>query len=367
MMRRQLPYLSPVQRPVIVIPGFGVSRLVDRGTGRFVWGTPRNTVITRYEDDLDLPPWMSERPSRDRLAPQGFVGSRGPINTAWQLTAGLTKFGGYSSGGRDDPEAVHGFAWDWRLPLEEAAGELRELILDVRKRSGKQEIDIVAHSAGGLVALTWLRTDPAAAEMVNNLVLIGVPEQGTVDALRVFVRRERFVRREFHPAMLFTWPSLAQLLPFDGSGAVIDESGMAIDLHTLEGWDRAGLLDGIDGQTRKSWDSALQNARSWRQMMTSPLPPEIQVTRIAGDCVPTAAAALRRRDGSWVFRPAQLAAREERWRTILFTPGDGTVPVVSAVSGDRSALLLCDGHQGLASSPHVHRALVRTLRAGSAE
>lgn len=69
--------------------GFGVTRLVDPVTKRHVWGTPRAVWRTRYEDDLELDP-------DDRLVPAGWVGSRGPINTGWQLAIVLRKFGGYT-------------------------------------------------------------------------------------------------------------------------------------------------------------------------------------------------------------------------------------------------------------------------------
>ncbi len=45
----------------------------------------------------------------------------------------------------------------------------------------------------------------------------------------------------------------------------------------------------------------------------------------------------------------------------VFEPGDGTVPVSSARPGGE-ALLFCDGHQGMATDPNVHRTLIRLLR-----
>src|SRR5215470_5325711 len=56
-------------RPAIIVPGFGVTRLYDPVTRRYVWGTPRATMHRKYPDDLDLPP-----SGRDRLVPQGDVG-----------------------------------------------------------------------------------------------------------------------------------------------------------------------------------------------------------------------------------------------------------------------------------------------------
>jgi hypothetical protein len=45
----------------------------------------------------------------------------------------------------------------------------------------------------------------------------------------------------------------------------------------------------------------------------------------------------------------------------MFEPGDGTIPVSSAAATAQPQLF-CDGHQGLAADPSVHRAIVRILR-----
>jgi hypothetical protein len=86
-LRANAAALGAPARPVIVIAGFGVTRLFDPVTGRYVWGTPRSVWRTGQPDELDLD-------AKDRLVPRGWVGSRGPINTGWQLAIGLRKFGG---------------------------------------------------------------------------------------------------------------------------------------------------------------------------------------------------------------------------------------------------------------------------------
>jgi len=91
------------------------------------------------------------------------------------------------------------------------------------------------------------------------------------------------------------------------------------------------------------------------------MPRNVAVTVIAGDCVATARRVLMRGDGSFVFYPGELRPDERSLATTLFEPGDGTVPVTSS-DADHDALLFCDGHQGIAADPSVHRAIIRTLR-----
>lgn len=326
----------------MIVPGFGVTRLFDPVTGRFVWGTAHSTVQTHFADDLDLPP-----EGHDRLVPRGYVGSRGPVNIGWQLAAGLQKFGRYTP----DRDAFP-FQYDWRLPARENAARLGELIDRIR---GSGRVDIVTHSAGAIVALTYIKL-AGGADKVEHLVLIAPTQRGVIDAFRVFVRPERFLRRSFDPATVATWPFVTELLPEDGR-FLIDEEGKPIarDLWTAAGW------TGLPGDS-SALDASLRRARRFRdELQAAPMPRGVKVSVIAGDCVPTARRVLMRRDGTFAFYPDDLRHGEEVLARILFEPGDGTVPISSARAGD-GAMIVCDGHQGIAADPTVHRALIRTLR-----
>ena len=326
-------------RPAIIVPGFGVTRLLDPVAHRYVWGTGRATFQTHYEDDLDLPP-----EGHDRLVPDGYVGSRGPINIGWQLMEGLRKFGRYTPD-RD----VFPFYYDWRLSARENATKLGELADRVRA-GGK--VDIITHSAGAIVALAYVKLG-AGASTVDHLVLVAPTQRGVVDAFRVVVKPERFIRRVFTAQMVETWPFVAELMPEDGR-FLIDEDGHPIDrdLWTAEGW--SGITRVIPQQLTRARQlrDALKNAR---------MPESVHVSVIAGDCVATAHRVLMRHDGTFAFYPSDLSPAERKLEPILFEPGDGTVPISSANPGS-DAMIVCDGHQGIATDPSVHRAIIRTLR-----
>lgn len=326
-------------RTAIIVPGFGVTRLFDPVTKRYVWGTGRATMVTRYEDDLDLP-----AEGHDRLIARGYVGSRGPVNIGWQLMEGLRKFGRYTRE-RD----VFPFYYDWRLSARENATSLDALVDRVR---GDGRVDIITHSAGAIVALTYVKLGSGKSK-VDHLILVAPTASGVVDAFRVVVRPERFLRRIFTSDMVLTWPSVAELLPEDGR-FLVDEKGQAIDrdFWTAEAWKSIGRVV----------PARLASARSLRDALRShAIPPGIRVSVIAGDCVATAHRVLRRNDGTFVFYRKELLPGERKLDSILFEPGDGTVPISSAaVAGN--PVIVCDGHQGIASDPSVHRTIIRTLR-----
>jgi pimeloyl-ACP methyl ester carboxylesterase len=340
-MRTMAATLDEPPRPVIVIPGFGVTRLYDPVARRFVWGTGRATMQTRYDDDLDLPP-----SGHDRLVPRGYVGSRGPVNIGWQITEGLRKFGRYV------PERnVFPFHYDWRLTARENAMRLSELIERVR---GDGKVDLVTHSAGAIVALTYVKLGEAAR--VQHLVMIAPAQLGVVDAFRVLVRPERFIRRVFTTTMVETWPSVPELLPEDGR-FVVDESGRAI---AFDAWDPASWRSII--RTTPEFERSIRMARRFRdELRDTPMPASVNVSVIAGDCVPTARRVLMRADGSFVFYPDELRSSERPLADLLFEPGDGTVPMDSA-RGGRHAAVFCDGHQGIAADPSVQHLVIETLR-----
>jgi len=331
-------------RPAIIIPGFGVTRLFDPVTHRYVWGTGRATFQTKYDDDLDLPIDAAGNVGRDRLIPRGYVGSRGPVNIGWQLMEGLRKFGGYTP-----DRNVFPFHYDWRLSARDNADLLDALVDRVR---GEGRVDLITHSAGAIVALTYLKLGEGGAK-VDHLTMIAPTQRGVVDAFRVVVRPERFVRRVFTAQMVETWPFVAELMPEDGR-FLVDESGRAIDrdLWTADGW--KGIRPVIGQQ--------LARARRLRDALNDhPMPPGVRVSIIAGDCVATARRVLMRRDGTFVFYPGELRTDEKRLSSQLFEPGDGTVPISSA-DANGNAMIVCDGHQGIAADPTVHRAILRTLR-----
>ena len=346
-MRTMSESFDEPRRPVIIVPGFGVTKLYDPVKHRFVWGTGHATFQTRFADDLDLPTGADNTIGHDRLVPRGYVGSRGPINIGWQLTEGLRKFGRYV------PEKnVYPFYYDWRLSARDNAAELANLVEEVRA-GGK--VDIVTHSAGSIVALTYVKLTNGG-DNVDHLVLIAPTQLGVIDAFRVLVRPERFIRRVFTAQIVETWPFVPELFPENGR-FLVDERGKAID---FDAWKPESWRSIV--HTTPAFEQSILRARKFRdELEAAPMPRSVKFSVIAGDCVATARRALMRSDRSFVFYPSELTESERPLEKILFEAGDGTVPISSARAGG-PAELFCDGHQGIAADPNVQHTLIRTLR-----
>lgn len=122
------------------------------------------------------------------------------------------------------PADYERFTYDWRADIRHSAGQLVEFLVRGKPADGRWRL--VAHSQGGLVAVAASKVYAAAvqpdgdnsrrfSELVRDLVLVGVPLHGTLNAAHALVHGEQlgasaapdFVR------VSRTWPALYQMLP----------------------------------------------------------------------------------------------------------------------------------------------------------
>lgn len=72
--------------------------------------------------------------------------------------------------------------YDWRKPVAEAAQQyLAPMIAHAKQVTGRDKVDIIAHSMGGLVARAYIQGNDYAND-VDQLVMLGTPNKGAADA-----------------------------------------------------------------------------------------------------------------------------------------------------------------------------------------
>ncbi|NDJ54948.1 MAG: alpha/beta fold hydrolase [Chloroflexi bacterium] len=199
---------------IIVLPGFIASNLVDTADptrdddDRMLWLNP-GTFIRGDLNKLDLADdGLNNLDPAVRIEAQGIV---------WPFFAKMVL-----RLQRDFEVAT--FPYDWRLPTPLVAQQLMDYIDARLHDSSHDQVTLVAHSLGGLVALDYLTgafSGSHAQQKVARVITLGTPYRGSVGALSTMATLTQpalKLAKRLNPAndpmrMFRSFPSLYQLLP----------------------------------------------------------------------------------------------------------------------------------------------------------
>ena len=353
--------------PVVVVPGVMGSGL-QRQDGTRVWLSWANAVGS-YE--LALPCTLPLCDSKDELRPHGLLGADALLPRLFGFTEyadllDLLQGAGFERAGLElnGKPTYHIFSYDWRRDLVESARRLGEQLDELADRMGDPDarFNIVGHSMGGLVARYYLRyggAEPrdgmpvtwAGARRIQNLVLVAVPNGGSIAALDALFHGHRvgFSTTTLAPPVVCGMPSIYQLLPPAGAPAFIDEKGEPFDadLHDTELWRRHGWgafaadgrgVDAVTAERRQRFaEAALLRARAFHGALSAcPAQPcPVRVISLGGDCLPTLArAVLPRREGA----PPRFEALNPSESMAMYEAGDGRVTRSSVLASYTDAV-----------------------------
>lgn len=182
--------------PVIFIPGLGGSEL--QSTQDIFWSkSDGHGGIYSHAYSAGEKIWVNKdeavKPGDDdyfdvlRLQPDGKTAA-----AELSLTGELTPFGYanidhfFQSMGYIRGEKFFVFTYDWRKDISETAAGLDLLVETAKQKSGQYQVNIVAHSLGGLLARQYI-SDPTQSLKVNKLVELGVPHLGAVTGLKTLL------------------------------------------------------------------------------------------------------------------------------------------------------------------------------------
>ena len=371
------------RNPVIFVHGFIGAKLKNRHTHESVWGRFINAIRRGETDDLSLPiDVFPITDNRDDLIPYSLYERVAGVKFYGAIIDALTDLGGYQIGDIDNPKPgdnLFVYCYDWRRDNVESAIGLGRAIRQIKARTKSPDMrfDILAHSMGGLVAEYYLKygmedvvsdgeehaVTYAGAPDIGRMVLIGTPLRGTMSAFKVL---NTGFSRTMSPQVVFTMPSVYQLMPHDGRGHLVDAEGNPIDkdLYDAEEWvqngwsvfdpkrldgGRAGEIAGEDGKTPASAEdrvekmraflvAALDRARGFHTALaregegSSPVP----IHLFGSDCIPTLDRAVVKEtgDGTVTLFDDERAPDKvlKQLQKAMLAPGDGTVTAQSLLA-----------------------------------
>jgi pimeloyl-ACP methyl ester carboxylesterase len=198
--------------PVILVPGFMGSQLVFL-TGPNVGDTLWAETLYIMQPDSSLRMMLApdgKSPYPDYGTRLGALGTVPPYYTDWETTLRSQQV-------KEDFGPVVQLSWDWRRSFMDSVDQLAGLIVTVAR---DQPVNIVAHSAGGLLArLAYAKlVDDGQTSLVRRIITLGTPHKGSFDAVSSLCGFESFYDR-------FLWKALIgwhRALPTTPYGVVRD-------------------------------------------------------------------------------------------------------------------------------------------------
>ncbi len=228
--------------------------------------------------------------------------------------------------------------YDWRRDIATLGKRLAERIA----ADGRDDVALVAHSMGGLVARAALTH--AAGKQVAQLIMLGTPNYGSLAAVQALRGTYSVVRKlamldlrhsaeQLARHVFSSFPGLHELLP--AASTVSD-----LDLFDLDAWPAKGPRP----------DFGLLHAAAGLEQRLCPADARFNV--VVG-CNRTTATGVTLRDGEFEYEYSQQ--------------GDGTVPIeLARLAGARHGYVEC-GHSDLPLSRGVIAGVIDLLETGATQ
>jgi pimeloyl-ACP methyl ester carboxylesterase len=350
--------LAAPQQPVIVVPGIVGSRLCEAGPdgkpGKQLWGAGLFYMGRMAQLALPLQPGAAEK----KIVPCGLLdsfGVLGPFDVdVYTALVDFLKSGGYREGAD-----LFIFDYDWRRSNFDSAAALRAKIAEVKAKTGKDKVAIVAHSMGGIVSRVHLQSLAGAGD-VETMVFFGTPHQGAPQVLRTAEKGWGFIPNLFVGGddvireTMFTWPSAYEILPL-ASCCLVARGPADIEPFSLAraaNWVRFGWFPAkfktAAGQT--FLDRAIAQSVRLRTLLDAALPTGPAYYFIASRAHKTAEKVMFSGNYAVISRYVE-------------GPGDESVPILSAANGAiNRAYLVPRTHTTLYEDEYAHYVLSRALK-----
>jgi pimeloyl-ACP methyl ester carboxylesterase len=369
------------QPPVVVIHGVLGAKLCTGDTREEVWPGGLSKLAFSTYRELALPiDTRTLGPGDDGLEPYAIFDSAAGNDFYGEILRTLESAGGYQRTEPGTPvsdgrKRYYVFLYDWRRDNIDSVRRLDAYIERIRADHGKPEleVDIVAHSNGGLISRYYARygtvdllngndfpVSQAGAKKIRRLVLLGTPNFGSVSAVTGMIEGTKLGFRRIPQEVLMTFPTTYQLFPHALNTWLIDVHGKELvrDLYDVELWRRFqwGIFDPVvreriasrfeDQQAaaanialrERYFERQLERARRFTWSLTVAEPTRgVRPIVLGGDCELTPARLVVEDIGAesllrlW---PQQIEKPQPGvdYDALMLEPGDGTVTKASLLA-----------------------------------
>jgi len=385
---RNISYQGIYRNPVIIVHGFLGANLVDKKTGRNIWG--KFTGLTSFASStarmraLAIPMEMGKplKDLNDDTVPAGTLNvvpirilgftfhEKAYINLVNILKSGGFQPEGFPFASGKNYNTLFQFAYDWRRDLQWNAVKLHKFVLAKRKYMQQQyeimygikdfdvQFDLIGHSMGGLLSRYYLRYGTAnlppegtkpeitwtGSKYIDRLFILGTPNAGYLDT--ILEMRKGTEVPPFPPALLGTWPTYYQMMPVPSRKSVVyADDNKPVDMFDPKVWLKYkwGLADPKQADALKMLLPDVKSAGERRRVAFDHLKKclkrakrFIKAMRIKAKPPKDVKLYLVMGNAVQTTRRAFIDRRTGEIKKIEYAPGDGKVTASSALFDERA-------------------------------
>ncbi len=319
-----------ITKPVIIIPGV-LGTEIFKGSEK-LWLNIGHTVTDIGDQFMDSLQFGADLlPTDTGLSTGDVIRTEGPSAFKFNYTGSLIKE--FEGQGYELNKNLFLFPYDWRYGINDAnVNALAQKIEDIRTQTGKDKVDVVAHSTGGLLVKKYV-IEHISDSHIDKAVFVGVPNAGAPKAIKVLLQGDGFGDPFLSDGEMKkiskNLPVVYDLSPskqyYDTKGSfvrVINRSLLYSTTHDLSFGESKSFLNdnGLNAQ-------AITNAEN---LHTSSF--DNFDLRIAGINLYNIVGCKAGSIGKVIQTNTQGLFNTQTTYDLQYTPGDGTVPLESATN-----------------------------------
>ena len=184
-----------VKNPVLIVPGLLGTELYEGE--QEVWPNVDDLMVAPFDNFLNELLFDNELNSEKQIIPNGVIGN---VSALFDYTDKLINLLTTSEVGYVADENLFTFPYDWRYGMtgEYPDGQtnmdlLAEKIEEIRVQTGAENVDVIAHSLGGLIVKKYIMdsTNDAPAH-IGKLIFVGTPNLGSPIAAKAILMGHNF-------------------------------------------------------------------------------------------------------------------------------------------------------------------------------
>ncbi len=350
----QQPLQAPAERVIIFIPGYKGSALTETKSGDTLWISTAEALFGSKTLAFDLP--KLDVQGAGEIQTSGVLGSIPLISLLYSIDAYGKCLARIRSVDNVETPVIP-FAYDWRMDNITSIRKLDSLVRELREQ-GVRQVDVVAHSMGGLILSYYLRygtQEPETAvenwegaQLLGDIALTGVPFRGTMLMFRDMKKGtvQGLNKKLLDRTAIASFESSYQLLPDTPSIITPELEPLGDVIFNPDYWQthRWGLMDWEDEPHSSALQSArntftrerLQRAKAFKEkILQAPMKVPTfkrRMINLIGESHPTLAKGMYHpQEQTVVFETDSLEAQYPGLTNdVLWADGDGVVEVSAA-------------------------------------